>query len=159
MSDYNSITNLRKVFLIATSLLLLSILGPGDGVRSGEPELPEAGAGDYRSIVINGDDTICISKGYLRFQPKPEICICFCGEYYLEAREPRQSFYLEADSINLSQYIDKEILVAGHTFTRVCQGTLAVPCDFIDVAEVSPASGTVSAEVSWGFLKKIYGGR
>ena len=144
-------------FLVICCLLLFSIFEQANAVR---PQETEPAGNDTLSsgrIFINGDDTIHMSKGCLRFIPRPEIYICFCGEYYLDVQEPKASFYLTSDSIDLREYIDKEILVAGNTFTRICNGTLAMPCHFIDVIEITPVSDTGSAEVNWGFLKRIYG--
>lgn len=144
-------------FTVTCLLLLFSIFGQGSAVRPKEPEPAAKDIPGSGRIFLTGGDTIQVSKGRLRFIPRPEIYICFCGEYYLDVQEPKESFYLTSDSIDLREYIDKDILVAGHTFTRICSGTLAMPCQFIDVIEIAPVSDTGSAEVSWGFLKRIYG--
>ena len=124
--------------------------------RHGKSTISKTEIEELGTLILEGDDTLRLSIGCLQFIEKPDISLCFCGEYYLSADEPWKNFYLQADSIDFTPYIDKEILVVGRPFVRICEGTLARPCDYMDVHELSVVTEAGSIEVSWGLLKMIH---
>jgi len=125
----------RAVLAICISLVLLPCLTVPDVVGS------------------SGAD---VSLGTLEYIPPPDVTICFCSSYHLVGEEGFESYYLLPGTFDLTPYIGQKILVRGRAFTGICQGTLALPCDYLVVEKITAQSIWETTESNWGGIKKIY---
>jgi hypothetical protein len=114
-------------------------------------------AGHRAQAAPQGDDNrLEQALGILEYTSRPEISICFCGSFYLIGEKGVISNYLISDEIDLTQYIGKKVFVTGKPFTGVCEGTLALPCDYLLVEEIVLKSSTATADSDWGSIKLYY---
>lgn len=106
-------------------------------------------------------DVVCspeadVSLGTLVYIPPPDVTICFCGSYHLVGEEGFTSYYLLPGTIDLTPFIGQKVLVRGRAFTGICQGTLALPCEYLVVEKITTQSIWGTTETNWGGIKKVY---
>jgi hypothetical protein len=117
-----------------------------------------APAAAERASAASQDDENRLHQalGMLDYTARPEISICFCGSFYLEGEKGFKSYYLVSQEIDLAKYIGKKIFVTGRPFSGICEGTLALPCDFLFVESIVLQSNTATITCDWSIIKMSY---
>jgi len=157
--------NIRRIagFIAAVAWLLITpAAGGGNTLEDGRVDERRTMDSSVSIETPDGADTCAadsvkiLTEGLLTFIPKPEISICFCGSYYLEGNDGSKGYYLVNEEIDLSPFVGKEVRVVGHPFSGICQGTLALPCDYLSVRYICGVSALGDSSPSWGLIKTFY---
>lgn len=117
---------------------------------------PEAHTSPVAVPDVMGCTGADVSLGTLVYIPPPDVTICFCGSYHLVGEEGFESYYLLPGTLDLTPYIGQKVMVQGRAFTGICQGTLALPCEYLAVEKITTQSRWGTTESNWGEIKKIY---
>jgi hypothetical protein len=96
------------------------------------------------------------SVGVVVFTAPPDITICFCGSYRLQAEKDLISYYLASDHIDLSKYVGQRVTVTGRPFATTCWGTLLRTCAFLNVESVETLAPLATEPGTWGRIKSLY---
>jgi hypothetical protein len=107
-------------------------------------------------MLSGGADGLEYSRGDLKFEPSPDLTICFCGSYFLSAEKGFESFYLFSDTINISRYVGLKVNVSGRPFDTVCDGTLLRICHFLRVTDIVDLTPTGTDLSTWGKIKSLF---
>ena len=126
-----------KAAFVLTLLITLSLLLASVGAVLAENEL---------EVIV----------GVLKYVPKPDISICFCGSFRLAAAALSGERYLTSESIDLTEFVDTRVMVYGKAYSAICEGTLARSCNYLRVEKIVPVTSAGTAVVDWGFVKAIY---
>jgi hypothetical protein len=104
---------------------------------------------------VLADDEPEVVVGVLKYIPKPDVSICFCGSFRLAAAASGD-WYLTSESIDLSGFDGARIMVFGRASSAICEGTLARSCSYLRVEKIVPVTSAGTAVVDWGLVKAIY---
>lgn len=94
--------------------------------------------------------------GELRYTPAPEVSICFCGSYLLASESGTKDVYLVSEAIDLMPFAGRRVTVRGRSYTGLCDGTLALYCDFFAVEKIAVAASADADGSTWGAIKSLY---
>jgi hypothetical protein len=147
---------LLVMFLAVQSPVGLSRDTDAGPVGRGEVALSRGEAEEEKSPVTFSAAPPDTTLGHLKYFPPPEVTICFCGSYFLLGEEGFDSYYLTTDKYDLKLFVGKRVIVTGRKYTAICTGTLAHPCDYIQIESIQQDLSWDTEQSSWGAVKSIY---